>query len=90
MSEDPMMAMMREMVKGLISEMCKSVPENDSLREQSNVLAAHLSTIPAVKEQLGGMIDTKTIAKILYNLEQSDWDEIYNAFENAKKYRRVL
>jgi hypothetical protein len=87
---DPMMNMMKTMMQGLITELCQVVPENESLREQANVLAANLVTIPTVKEQLGGFLDTKTIAKILYNLKQSDWDELYGAFESAKKYRRVL
>jgi hypothetical protein len=85
-----MLGMMKTMMQNVLNELLKSAPEDESVREQANVLAAHIMTIPAIKEQLDGLIDTKTFAKILYNLKQKDFDELYFAFERAKEYRRVL
>ncbi len=92
MAVDPMMQqmmqqMMMGVLQGVVSELTKTKPASESLREQSNVLAVYLVNIPSIKEVLKGAVEAKTLAKVMYNLSQEDFDMLYEAFEAAKKYR---
>jgi hypothetical protein len=85
---EAMLEMMKPFLQSIFEEIMKAEPENDSVREQSNVLAVYLMNIPSIKEKAGAVFDAKTLAKVLYNLKQTDFDSLYHAFESAKKYRR--
>ncbi len=93
MSEEinPMMLeMMKTVLQGVVAELTQAKPQNDSIREQANVLAVYLVNIPSIKTTLKGAIDAKTLSKIFYNFSQEDFDKLYDAFESAKRYRRVI
>ena len=83
-----MMGMMRSIIQGFIRDSVKAEPESESVREQANVLAINIAKIPIVKETLAGIIDGKTLARIFYNMKQTDFDELYHIIETAKKFRR--
>lgn len=88
--EEAMFKMMQPFIQNALQELVKTNPENESVREQANVLAVYIMNIRSVKNGFGNLIDAKTLAKLLYNLKQSDFDALYSAFKSAHKYKRLL
>ena len=80
-----MAGMMFSMIKPLIKGHCGK-PENNSVREQCDIIAgAVIEIFPALEV----MVSLEDIKGLLYNLDQDKLDNFYEVVQKALQHRRT-